>query len=103
MTTWCADAAPTDCWLPTRHCNPCEAENHWIIDDPSRSVGYYHPDLDLVIDASLARGWYRSLIPGAEDIAFHRPEENHCQTSRPMWFDGENVLYLEISPLQVYY
>ena len=92
LTTLCADGAPNDCFPWNRPCNPCEEENHWIIDDHSRSADYYDRDQPLLTDNSLAYGWYRSVIHGAKDIAFHRPKENHCQTSSPMWLDGESIL-----------
>ena len=93
---WCYDYWGELQHDPTTY-DPCLDGNHHLITDHTRSADYYDPDSELKNDDYdyfwkdgiwEKNGWYRSTIPGAEDIALKRPADNHCQTENQIYLDG---------------
>ena len=96
---WCSDYWDEPLEHDPETYDPCLDGNHHLITDPTRSADYYDPDFDFIDDNDYyydynnltfeKNGWYRSVIPGAEDIALAKPEYGHCQAERQYYFDGK--------------
>ena len=98
--SWCYDYWEEHLQHDPHTYDPCLNGNHHLITDSTRRADYYDPDSDLRDndhdyfwkDGNWEKnGWYRSVIPGAEDIALAKPEKNHCQAERQIYFGGERT------------
>ena len=70
--------------------DPCLAENYEILEDPTRSAGYFDPESQLKNDYNLIDGWYRHKSPAGTDMPTKAPGPLKCQAIYPMWLNGKS-------------